>query len=76
MRPYLITAKLMRPSNMKRFPTPELCASYRLSVTVKVVKSTGSQLDKHEVWMGRQEMVTEFWCRRATQKDTSWTTVG
>jgi hypothetical protein len=22
MRPYLITAKLMRPSNMKRFPTP------------------------------------------------------
>jgi hypothetical protein len=24
MRPYLITAKLMRPSNMKRFPTPEL----------------------------------------------------
>jgi hypothetical protein len=24
MRPYLITAKLMRPSNMKRFPTPGL----------------------------------------------------
>jgi hypothetical protein len=24
MRPYLITAKLMRPSNMKRFPTPDL----------------------------------------------------
>jgi hypothetical protein len=24
MRPYLITAKLMRPSNMKRFPTPVL----------------------------------------------------
>jgi hypothetical protein len=24
MRPYLITAKLMRPSNMKRFPTPAL----------------------------------------------------
>jgi hypothetical protein len=24
MRPYLITAKLMRPSNMKRFPTPIL----------------------------------------------------
>jgi hypothetical protein len=24
MRPYLITPKLMRPSNMKRFPTPEL----------------------------------------------------
>jgi hypothetical protein len=23
MRPYLIAAKLMRPSNMKRFPTPE-----------------------------------------------------
>jgi hypothetical protein len=23
MRPYLITAKLMRPSNMKRFPTPD-----------------------------------------------------
>jgi hypothetical protein len=25
MRPYLITAKLMRPSNMKSFPTPGLC---------------------------------------------------
>jgi hypothetical protein len=24
MQPYLITAKLMRPSNMKRFPTPVL----------------------------------------------------
>jgi hypothetical protein len=24
MRSYLITAKLMRPSNMKRFPTPGL----------------------------------------------------
>jgi hypothetical protein len=24
MRPYLITAKLMRPSNMKGFPTPVL----------------------------------------------------
>jgi hypothetical protein len=24
MRPYLITAKLMRPSDMKRFPTPVL----------------------------------------------------
>jgi hypothetical protein len=24
MGPYLITAKLMRPSNMKRFPTPGL----------------------------------------------------
>jgi hypothetical protein len=24
MRPYLITAKLMRPSNMKRFPTTGL----------------------------------------------------
>jgi hypothetical protein len=24
MRPYLITAKLMRPSNIKRFPTPAL----------------------------------------------------
>jgi hypothetical protein len=24
MWPYLITAKLMRPSNMKRFPTPDL----------------------------------------------------
>jgi hypothetical protein len=24
MRPYLITTKLMRPSNMKRFPTPGL----------------------------------------------------
>jgi hypothetical protein len=24
MRPYLITAKLMRPSNMKTFPTPVL----------------------------------------------------
>jgi len=24
MRPYLITPKLMRPSNMKRFPTPGL----------------------------------------------------
>jgi hypothetical protein len=24
MRPYLITAKLMRPSNMKRFPNPGL----------------------------------------------------
>jgi hypothetical protein len=27
MRPYLITAKLMRPSNMKRFPTPGLDSS-------------------------------------------------
>jgi hypothetical protein len=26
MRPYLITAKLMRPSNMKRFPTPALAS--------------------------------------------------
>jgi hypothetical protein len=34
MRPYLITAKLMRPSNMKRFPTPGLIhypARYYLS---------------------------------------------
>jgi hypothetical protein len=29
MRPYLITAKLMRPSNMKRFPTPGLAVSPR-----------------------------------------------
>jgi hypothetical protein len=27
MRPYLITAKLMRPYNMKRFPTPGLTAN-------------------------------------------------
>jgi hypothetical protein len=27
MRPYLITAKLMRPSNMKRFPTPVVDSS-------------------------------------------------
>jgi hypothetical protein len=27
MRPYLITAKLIRPSNMKRFPTPALDTS-------------------------------------------------
>jgi hypothetical protein len=26
MWPYLITAKLMWPSNMKRFPTPGLCS--------------------------------------------------
>jgi hypothetical protein len=31
MRPYLITAKLMRPSNMKRFPTPGL---HRLQNTI------------------------------------------
>jgi hypothetical protein len=28
MRPYLITAKLMRPSNMKTFPTPDLVTDY------------------------------------------------
>jgi hypothetical protein len=28
MRPYLIIAKLMRPSNMKRFPTPGLHRYY------------------------------------------------
>jgi hypothetical protein len=32
MRPYLITAKLMRPSNMKRFPTPVLDFIHRLSL--------------------------------------------
>jgi hypothetical protein len=35
MRPYLITAKLMRPSNMKRFPTPEL--DYTASMTGRQV---------------------------------------
>jgi hypothetical protein len=31
MRPYLITAKLMRPSNMKRFPTPGLTQWHTLT---------------------------------------------
>jgi hypothetical protein len=30
MRPYLITATLMRPSNMKRFPTPALTDSNQI----------------------------------------------
>jgi hypothetical protein len=35
MRPYLITAKLMRPSNMKGFPTPDL---ERVSGSIYVLK--------------------------------------
>jgi hypothetical protein len=30
MRPYLITAKLMRPSNMKWFPIPDLRKYFKL----------------------------------------------
>jgi hypothetical protein len=50
MRPYLITAKLMRPSNMKRFPTPDLAdqrivTAPRLDQQLQVSKfeSSGSQ---------------------------------
>jgi hypothetical protein len=42
MRPYLITAKLMRPSNMKRFPTPGLEAS-DVWLTIIVAYSVASQ---------------------------------
>jgi hypothetical protein len=34
MRPYLITAKLMRPSNMKRFPTPDLYSYLRKTIKI------------------------------------------
>jgi hypothetical protein len=40
MRPYFITAKLMRPSNMKRFPTPVLGLSSGLflsGITTKIL---------------------------------------
>jgi hypothetical protein len=43
MRPYLITAKLMRPSNVKRFPTPELYnvrehqIAYRLDAVIQQI---------------------------------------
>jgi hypothetical protein len=36
MRPYLITAKLMRPSNMKRFPTAVLDCPWCLLLSVPV----------------------------------------
>jgi hypothetical protein len=36
MRPYLITAKLMQPSNMKRFPTPDP-THYKVSLSDHVV---------------------------------------
>jgi hypothetical protein len=38
MRPYLITAKLMRPSNMKRFPNPavdELPSNAEIGINVR-----------------------------------------
>jgi hypothetical protein len=35
MRPYLITAKLMRASNMKRFPTPALTTTHGSLYTQK-----------------------------------------
>jgi hypothetical protein len=34
MRPYLITAKLMWPSNMKRFPSPVLAPTLKNTSTV------------------------------------------
>jgi hypothetical protein len=39
MRPYLITAKLMRPSNMKRFPTPGLHYQQGHKIAANRVKS-------------------------------------
>jgi hypothetical protein len=42
MRPYLITAKLMRPSNMKRFPTPGL--AYESSVTIGGPRATSGPI--------------------------------
>jgi hypothetical protein len=39
MRPYLITAKLMRPSNMKRFPTPDIGHHDKTWGEVKAVAS-------------------------------------
>jgi hypothetical protein len=53
MRPYLITAKLMRPSNMKRFPTPDLNCMVLvrnnafLLVIAVVAISLFSQVDSH-----------------------------
>jgi hypothetical protein len=40
MRPYLITAKLMRPSNMKRFPTPAIgyIPSIRIDMELNITK--------------------------------------
>jgi hypothetical protein len=43
MRPYLITAKLMRPSNMKRFPTPDLLESTEC-VKFRCNPSSGSEV--------------------------------
>jgi hypothetical protein len=49
MRPYLITAKLMRPSNMKRFPTPGLDPRCRrkdgITVSVKEMEC------EDDVWL-------------------------
>jgi hypothetical protein len=44
MRPYLITAKLMRHANMKRFPTPGLASSVVTIVTSYLVWKKEKQL--------------------------------
>jgi hypothetical protein len=59
MRPYLITAKLMRPSNMKRFPTPGLdnCSVFR-NITGAVGK--GLQTQETYVAVTNHEFITLF----------------
>jgi hypothetical protein len=72
MRPYLISAKLMRPSNMKRFPTPALTRSissskvrglscdFYLWISSSFLKLSKPVTNRSDAWRLPTERVSEF----------------
>jgi len=57
MRPYLITAKLMRPSNMKRFPTPGLVNTLSAAGEVKSEEESVSDYETDVCVTGKAVVV-------------------